>query len=679
MKFIRLILFFLTLLFYVFPTKSYAEDVVEHYFYSNNRSNTTWQVGFRVVGNTDASNTSNWDYGPTWTRLVDRNPPGGYPGNQATWAFIWSGPLDDPVNNFNPSNYRVRRGVQWGTGCIDPVPALLPGEGSQLAPGLFTWYAGTVNVTHNDAGVNYFEANGGGTIWFRGFHNTNNCPQPPPPPPPTGRSATTSCVDLNTSRINFEWNPIDHDDYYEFRYRRANPQGSWNNDTVGTARGSDGKIHHVVNVADNTVFEWEVNGHTTGNWPGPTGWSNTETVRSANNSNCQTRDLDITAFRFPDGIEGKTSDVRVTIHNRGNTQIPNNFDVTVNNGDPNRGPGWSRTYRVTQTVSADESILLDSHFQNMPLPPVRSNPYTATATVDSARPDEVNESREDNNTATDNYTVFPLINPWFQGVGGDMRSDGGSSVTVPTGEYFSITQGALSSPGIIFNYNISGNLSSKNWKVSGSNFAGRSIKTSYDYVTGAIKKGGITTFGLFGRKSPCGSDDKPNCNLNGNSQDIEKGFYTYNGSPPLNVTINGNYNFQGGGYYVFVINGNLTINSNRLTVAKDGTSVLFVVSGNITVSDNVTNLEGIFSADGNFRVNSKTPATDNQLEIQGSVIANSVKGVGKFDNQRDLGNRANITTPAVVIIYRPDLILNAPNLIRSTNYKFQEVAPRGNP
>lgn len=69
----------------------------------------------------------------------------------------------------------------------------------------------------------------------------------------------------------------------------------------------------------------------------------------------------------------------------------------------------------------------------------------------------------------------PTAQSWIQGVGGFMRSDQELSVTIPSGKYLSITSAqdspsfpTLLSPGVIFNFNLSGNVSSKGWLVTNS-------------------------------------------------------------------------------------------------------------------------------------------------------------------------------------------------------------------
>ena len=63
---------------------------------------------------------------------------------------------------------------------------------------------------------------------------------------------------------------------------------------------------------------------------------------------------------------------------------------------------------------------------------------------------------------------------------------------------------------------------------------------------------------------------------------------------------------------IVLVDGDLTIDQN-FEVARGGLA-LFVVSGNITVNGDVTQVEGLFVADGSITVLS---GTENQLNLEG--------------------------------------------------------------
>ncbi len=139
-------------------------------------------------------------------------------------------------------------------------------------------------------------------------------------------------------------------------------------------------------------------------------FSNSNTVNfgiipeSGGGDTTATRDLVVTAFNFPGGVDTGTSDPTVTIKNQGNTQITGDFNVKVENKQ--NGTGTSQVWSVTQVVSPGESI---SHtYSNLPRP--AAGDYTAKVTVDSGN--AIAESNESNNTKTDAYTTTnPGSNP----------------------------------------------------------------------------------------------------------------------------------------------------------------------------------------------------------------------------------------------------------------------------
>jgi hypothetical protein len=410
-------------------------------------------------------------------------------------------------------------------------------------------------------------------------------------------------------------------------------------------------------------------------------------------------ELEITAFNFPGGNTCNTSDVRIRIRNHGWVSATSNFTVRVNNGR-----GDTNTRRVTQTVSHNETLNLDQYFRNMARPPVGN--WTAVATVDVNN--EVTEEDEGNNDAEDRYTTTPCTvspppttvtitpppvtvtvtptpassaNAWVQSVGGDIREDRGRSfqtnIITAANEFFSQAS-TLFSHGVVFlsgTFNL-GNPSDQSTKANSSTWLvtnieynpANTINTSYSEVVKNLTRGGVmkNAINLFGGStSPCRNNFGPSCNLDPN---LGGGVYFSDGNVTLNQ-VTPRYEFNTNSDYIFLINGNLNIFSN-LFVPKGSTAV-FIVEGEINIGPDVTSIDGIFSADEKFVVE----GSDNQLIINGNVIANARRqNIQPFENSRDLGS-GNATRPAVQVIMRPDFILNVPQLIRTGNFDRKEVAP----
>ncbi len=292
------------------------------------------------------------------------------------------------------------------------------------------------------------------------------------------------------------------------------------------------------------------------------------------------------------------------------------------------------------------------------------------------------------NTPTPVVTITPgpVSDGWIQGTGGNMRLDRYKSPTftniIPVAsQYFSNTLPGKMMHGIVFlmhNFNFTTLPSNQNdpskaneqkQLVANAPFKNPSdtkeLNTSYTNVIENLKRSGN-----FNNKKSFSSDTL--------SSSMTQGIY----ATESDVSINSPITFTSGSdhkYYIFLIKGNLTIKSN--IKVQQGTVAIFIVGGdivtqgNITVDPNVSIIEGIYSAENNFNIESKGPGADSDLIINGSIIINAKNtGLGSLTGRRDLGS-LNITKAGVQINYRPDFVLNSPLLFRTSNSKRIEVAP----
>jgi len=281
------------------------------------------------------------------------------------------------------------------------------------------------------------------------------------------------------------------------------------------------------------------------------------------------------------------------------------------------------------------------------------------------------------------------VDRWIQAEGGDIRVDNGILNEVPGINYFSANNYSEGSATMTFGVvigqgiNIGGaaRANEKSWLVNNSTFKSNTVRTSYAQVISNLKKGGAwnSSKPMFAESTrPCEGSEQGagKCELKAT---INPGIYKSNKDVTLQNPPDSDYTF-GAGDYVFVIDGNLRIETN-ITVPI-GTTVMFISNGNITVANDITNIAGIFSANGDFIVQNPTGGDQgSQLQIRGSVIANAgLKNrqsglAGAFKNARDL-NDENTTTPSVLFTYRPDFILNAPEIFKYSTFKIQEIAPQ---
>lgn len=272
--------------------------------------------------------------------------------------------------------------------------------------------------------------------------------------------------------------------------------------------------------------------------------------------------------------------------------------------------------------------------------------------------------------------------PWFQSVCGGMRIDNGITDQIPQtaqgGDYASTTLNVFcTNADVIFTGDSTatfgqGQASIANWLVGGTTYpevytpGPSGIHTSYAYLLAKTQQGNITPTNL---STICSLS---NCTLPAN---LGHGVYQANG----NVTLNG-YTFPINQNYVILVNGTLTLNGNIFVPV--GSTAVFSSSGNIIVTPTVgynpgflfPNLDGIYSTDRSFIVNSTNTCNDLTLSISGAVITNAALNGGSFQNQRDLcGNDA--LYPTIYFYQRPDFFLNLPDFLRTQTTATWEAAP----
>lgn len=283
---------------------------------------------------------------------------------------------------------------------------------------------------------------------------------------------------------------------------------------------------------------------------------------------------------------------------------------------------------------------------------------------------------------------------WFQGVGGDMRIDDSLGFvdvippSVPTPAYVSLQSDQITptpttlwsnTPGVIYsganskNFGSSGLASSKNWLVVGfpsplAYSAPRNI--SYQGVLNTLNRNGRQAVNIT---KPLCTDSNVGCDLAPlltGSNNIYKLpariSYIYSATPLANtniiiadkkVVIKGNITLASGAFLLLVVKG------EDPAVAPNPLSIV--------VEPTVTLLQGFYSADHNFDIQTQSTGPDSPLILEGLAVANAAGG-GKFNNQRKLTPPTN---PSVRLIERPDLILRTPEILKTPNYVWQEVAP----
>ncbi|HOR57862.1 MAG TPA: hypothetical protein PLV82_04390, partial [bacterium] len=117
---------------------------------------------------------------------------------------------------------------------------------------------------------------------------------------------------------------------------------------------------------------------------------------------------------------------------------------------------------------------------------------------------------------------------------------------------------------------------------------------------------------------------------------------------------------------IIFIDGDLHINKN-ITVSPG--FLAFIVSGDIEIAADVTQVKGVYFADGSLTVESNG-ATDSQFNGQGIFV-----GKEGISLKRDFRSAANATTPTEIFTLDPAYLFTAPKVFREKPYLWQEVIP----
>ncbi|MCL4382978.1 MAG: hypothetical protein M1575_03875 [Patescibacteria group bacterium] len=302
---------------------------------------------------------------------------------------------------------------------------------------------------------------------------------------------------------------------------------------------------------------------------------------------------------------------------------------------------------------------------------------------------------------TQNFTVFPLKNAWFQTGYGDVHGNGGVGATMPIDTCTSATctaggccpylsLGTANTAGVVSTGgNFTGNVETKNlfsnpnnWKVKDAateNFTGfGGNQTKYDYVRFSAKL------------QNCVTEDKENFFNPGHFKDLGKdpGGNCYKFSPGgAGTSYRGNTRTVASDQKIIIlVDGDITF--NPLIKVTPGGFFALISSGNITfdtgigsstplnpASSAASQMQGIYIADGSI----DTSVSTNQFLGGGMFIADAnLDGTGSLNFNRNLdsgGTNYNNSYPSEYFEYRPDFLVNFPVNFGFNRLTWQEVAP----
>lgn len=243
------------------------------------------------------------------------------------------------------------------------------------------------------------------------------------------------------------------------------------------------------------------------------------------------------------------------------------------------------------------------------------------------------------------YFVSSQAFAWWQVVDGDVHADGGNiSSQIPA---------AAANPYLITG--VGGGVASFTGSIDiGS---GMLAENGQDWQAQTSYQGNKTDYGYFERIL---KDDPLAFSLWTGSQPGENGVYSATGD----ISTSGVWNITTE-KIVILADGNVTIADN-INVAPGG-FLAIISSGNIIIGDTVTNIEGVYVADG--AISSGT--SDSQLIGEGIFTG----WLGIDLTGRNFNTIQNNTTPSEIFVYRPDLVRSAYQYLLKSKIAWQEVAP----
>jgi hypothetical protein len=121
---------------------------------------------------------------------------------------------------------------------------------------------------------------------------------------------------------------------------------------------------------------------------------------------------------------------------------------------------------------------------------------------------------------------------------------------------------------------------------------------------------------------------------------------------------------------ILFVNGDFTINQDINLPADGKTFFMAIVNGNTNIDPSVTNLDGIYFANGGINTGTKPiKDTDSKLNVRGSVVA-----IDGLSLDRNLPNNLD-ATPAEYFEYDPALFMLIPYRFGNRIMNWKEVPP----
>jgi len=290
--------------------------------------------------------------------------------------------------------------------------------------------------------------------------------------------------------------------------------------------------------------------------------------------------------------------------------------------------------------------------------PVVGEPYSATPKLvcQGSSADFVSTGA----TITRDFGFWRVYGGWWQVVGGDVYGGGGVESVIPdslpANEKYLVKEDADGADGLVY-YDAGGEVvlgggsdmavSSSGWE-SESGYEGQDI--NYAYYMAKMKTLGKTAWDGLSKPAYSPVDGYE--------------VYTHTG----NITIDYDFSINSDEKRIYMIDGNVVVDRAAVTVAL-GSHLTVIASGTITFADNVGEIHGWWMGERIVIASTGNTATEIQFIGEGSFI-----GWSSIEFNRDRGVTNN-TAPAEEFTYRPDFMVNAPDALKFSKYKWLEQTP----
>lgn len=258
----------------------------------------------------------------------------------------------------------------------------------------------------------------------------------------------------------------------------------------------------------------------------------------------------------------------------------------------------------------------------------------------------------------DEEGIMGRIDPWFQTQGGDVHGQGGISSLVPEGEYF--CKDINGYPGVV-SY---GTGSDYDFSTGSDKGEDRVSSKGWLAKTDLILPYNFTYFYNL-LDSPTNDNWNDQAGLPANPGTGKTEIYY----EPTNQAVHlGGFTIVSGRKVVILSRANVIVEGN--TIVNPGGFLAVISSAQINIAPTVSQVQGMYTADGHISTGSAGEEQDNILfEGQGIFYSPSLVLARSPDPA------VNFTTPAELFIFRPDLVLNAPSELWVSKMSWQEVAP----